>query len=232
MSINNHPTTTEVRHTQLLNGWWDIQPVAHADLGIPLEPGLVPVDGWENAAFLVPGFFTDHAYPETWRQGRNAWTRTQFSVTPEEMKIGRAVLLVQAAIPRAYIFVNGVLVANQEDRSVRTRGGQLRRGGGSGSGSGAGGAGGRGFSVCDADAGRGDGGFWGRGHVGFPRSNDGRRARAARGRYAQGARRRRVEPICGRRGAAGSARRGPDARDRSHPYQPPGLLQRSDKDCR
>lgn len=48
------------RDVQLLNGWWDLQPVAHADLAVPIEPEAVPESGWQPGCYLVPGFFTDH----------------------------------------------------------------------------------------------------------------------------------------------------------------------------
>ena len=66
-----------LRIKQLLNGWWDLQPVAHDDLSVPLTPTAVPTDGWAEGRtavrrYLVPGFFTDHPYPEAWRTSRTA----------------------------------------------------------------------------------------------------------------------------------------------------------------
>ncbi len=105
------------RIKQLLNGWWDLQPVPHDDLSVPLVPSAAPTDGWAARAYLVPGFFTDHPYPEAWRASRSAWTRTRFPVadlSPDR----RAYLTVGAAIPKAHIFVNGRKVAEQDDMFI------------------------------------------------------------------------------------------------------------------
>lgn len=105
------------RTTQLLNGWWDLQPVEHRDLAAPLTPTAAPAGGWTERAYLVPGFFTDHPYPEAWRASRSAWTRTRFPVA--DLSPGRrACLTVQAAIPKAHIFVNGRQVAEQDDMFI------------------------------------------------------------------------------------------------------------------
>ncbi len=106
------------RHTQLLNGWWDFQPLAHPDLAEPIEPAKVPKRGWKKACYLVPGFFTDHAYPEEWRRSRSGWARTTFDADEGAKGGRRAYLLVKAAIPKAFIFVNGRLVAAQEDMFI------------------------------------------------------------------------------------------------------------------
>ncbi|MCS7060884.1 MAG: glycoside hydrolase family 2 TIM barrel-domain containing protein [Anaerolineae bacterium] len=120
----------ELRRVQLLNGWWDFQPVAHPDLSQPLEPERVPRRGWKKACYLVPGFFTDHPYPEEWRTSRSGWMRTAFSVDDVRLTgqssldsmrsdiAQRAYMLVKAAIPKAFIFVNGKLVAAQEDMFI------------------------------------------------------------------------------------------------------------------
>lgn len=106
-----------LRPSQLLNGWWDFQPVAHPDLSVPLAPDEIPATGWAEHAYLVPGFFTDHPYPEAWRVSRSAWTRTRFPVA--SLPPGRrAYLTVKAAIPKAYIFVNGRQVAEQDDMFI------------------------------------------------------------------------------------------------------------------
>lgn len=123
-------TSETARLVQLLNGWWDFQPVAHPNLSAPLSPNEVPTDGWEPAAYLVPSLFTDHAYPEAWRSGgslaqgfqvswthtvnnRSGWMRTHFTAEPRLDR--RAYLTVGAAIPQAHIFVNGHKVAIQDD---------------------------------------------------------------------------------------------------------------------
>ncbi|NQT92987.1 MAG: hypothetical protein HQ559_09510, partial [Lentisphaerae bacterium] len=108
----------DARHVQLLNGWWDFQPTAHADLAVPLEPDAVPKIDWLESCYLVPGFFTDHAYPETWRQSRSGWTRTTFEVEGSRLNSQRACLNVKAAIPKAFIFINGRFVAAQEDMFI------------------------------------------------------------------------------------------------------------------
>ena len=105
-------TRLTARHTLLLNGWWDFQPVPHADLAQPLAPADVPETGWQTAAFLVPGFFTEHAYPAEWRQSRSGWMRTRFLVNEIH---GRAYLTLGAAIPQAWVFVNGWLAGVQDD---------------------------------------------------------------------------------------------------------------------
>ncbi len=102
------------RRMQLLNGWWDFQPVEHTNLAEQLEVETVPAKGWQGEAYLVPGFFTDHAYPAAWRGGRSGWMRTHF-VVDAPAPGGRAFLTIQAAIPRAQIFVNGRKAAVQED---------------------------------------------------------------------------------------------------------------------
>jgi beta-galactosidase len=115
---------TNMRDTQLLNGWWDFQPVPHEDLTQPLDPTEVPADGWQPSGYLVPGFFTDHPYPDSWRQSRSGWARTTFDVSDVRLlgEVGhlqpRAYLTVQAAIPRAILFVNGRRVAAQEDMFI------------------------------------------------------------------------------------------------------------------
>ncbi|GEM_PF-746926 len=111
-----------LRIKQLLNGWWDLQPVAHDDLSVPLTPTAVPTDGWAEGRtavrrYLVPGFFTDHPYPEAWRTSRSAWTRTRFAVADLPPN-RRAYLTVGAAIPKAHIFVNGRKVAEQDDMFI------------------------------------------------------------------------------------------------------------------
>lgn len=106
-----------LRPRQLLNGWWDILPVEHADLTVPLTADAPPASGWTEAAYLVPGFFTDPAYPEAWRAGRSAWVRTVFDV-PAGTVGRRAILCIEAAIPRALIFVNGQPVAEQGDMFI------------------------------------------------------------------------------------------------------------------
>jgi hypothetical protein len=105
------------RITYLLNGWWDFQPVEHPDLATPLCPESVPTQGWSEHAYLVPGFFTDHFYPETWRISRSGWMRTGFLV-PELCPDYRAYLTVKAAIPKAHVFVNGRKVAEQDDMFI------------------------------------------------------------------------------------------------------------------
>jgi hypothetical protein len=97
-----------------LNGWWDFQPAAEDLTSPPPRPETVPVDGWQDKAYLVPGFFTDHPYPEAWRETRSGWARTRFQVDaiPEGR---RAWLTIGAAIPLAQVFVNGKKVAVQED---------------------------------------------------------------------------------------------------------------------
>ena len=106
-----------VRAIRYLNGWWDFQPVPHPDLTTPLEPTEVPAEGWHPTAYLVPGFFTDHPYPQSWRQGRSGWARTHFALDlPNPGQ--RLVLTIAAAIPRAHIFVNGRCVAIQEDMFI------------------------------------------------------------------------------------------------------------------
>ena len=102
------------RRRMLLNGWWDFQPVSHVDLTIPLEPSEVPSSGWEPEAYLVPGFFTDHPYPASWREGRSGWARTRFTLPPLDAD-QRLLLHVRAAIPRAHIFINGQKAYTQED---------------------------------------------------------------------------------------------------------------------
>jgi beta-galactosidase/beta-glucuronidase len=104
------------RLEMILNGWWDILPVEHPDLAKPLEPHL-PASGWQEKAYLVPGFFTDHPYPAEWRASRSAWLRTTFQVKKEQLK-QRAILTVKAAIPQAHIFVNGRLVGVQNDMFI------------------------------------------------------------------------------------------------------------------
>jgi len=109
----HHPT----RRERLLNGWWDILPQAHHDLAVPLEPEATPTEGWTVAAYLVPGFFTDAGYPDAWRETRTAWARTAFAA-PELTPDQRAILTVDAAIPRAHLFVNGARIAVQDDMFI------------------------------------------------------------------------------------------------------------------
>jgi len=97
----------------LLNGWWDFIPIAHSDLAIPIIPDAVPHTGWQEKSYLVPGFFTDHYYPDEWRSSFSAWTRTMFQVSERPGK--RAFLKIEAAIPKAFIFINNALVCAQED---------------------------------------------------------------------------------------------------------------------
>ena len=123
-------TQPNPRHIQLLNGWWDFQPAPHEDLTQPIEPAKAPRSGWKKASYLVPGFFTDHPYPEEWRHSRSAWTRTRFSIddfgltiesqiqNPQSAIGNRAYLLIKAAIPKAFIFINGKFVAAQEDMFI------------------------------------------------------------------------------------------------------------------
>jgi len=106
------------RSIQLLNGWWDLQPVAHADLAVPIEPHGVPETGWQAACYLVPGFFTDHPYPEAWRAGRSAWVRRLFEVNGARLATQRAMLALKAAIPKAWVYLNGRLVTAQEDMFI------------------------------------------------------------------------------------------------------------------
>ncbi|MGQ9890007.1 MAG: hypothetical protein ACUVSX_16200 [Aggregatilineales bacterium] len=115
----NESTFANPRYTQLLNGWWDFQPVPHEDISQPIDPDKVPRRGWQKACYLVPGFFTDHPYPEDWRKSRSGWTRARFTIddrrltieseiqNPEPKIEQRAYLLIKAAIPKAFIFVNG-----------------------------------------------------------------------------------------------------------------------------
>lgn len=114
---NSAPASPRTRHS--LNGWWDFQPVPHADLTQPLEPDRVPADGWSTAAYLVPGFFSDPAYPAAWRASRSGWMRTRFQVGADDRADGRrAWLLLKGTIPRAFVFVNGRRVAVQEDMFI------------------------------------------------------------------------------------------------------------------
>jgi hypothetical protein len=107
---------TTARCTQLLNGWWDFKPVPHADLATPLAPRGVPQRGWRPGAYLVPGFFTDEAYPAAWRRSRSGWCRTVFQADAARLRRGdRALLLLKAAIPKAIVFLNGEQMAVQED---------------------------------------------------------------------------------------------------------------------
>ncbi len=120
----------ENRSVEVLNGWWDFLPIDHPvngrhDFGLegslepvqPIIPETVPSDGWLAAAYLVPGFFTDHYYPEDWQKCRNAWARTRFDVGTL-VSGRRAYLLIGGAIQQAYIFVNGERVAVQEDMFI------------------------------------------------------------------------------------------------------------------
>ncbi|MGC9360449.1 MAG: glycoside hydrolase family 2 TIM barrel-domain containing protein, partial [Anaerolineae bacterium] len=109
----DHPARTE----RLLNGWWDIQPMAHDDLTKPLEPTAVPRAGWTHAAYLVPGFFTEDPYPTAWRSSRTAWTQTTFTA-PDATSGQRVHLAIEGAIPRAHIFVNGNVIAVQDDMFI------------------------------------------------------------------------------------------------------------------
>jgi beta-galactosidase len=105
------------RQTRLLNGWWDFQPVPHPDLTVPLEPTEVPTAGWQFSTYLVPGFFTDNLYNESWRASRSGWARTRFTL--DELPTDRRLYLtIGAAIPQAHIFVNGQRVAIQEDMFI------------------------------------------------------------------------------------------------------------------
>lgn len=107
------------RYTQLLNGWWDFQPIPHPDISQPIEPHEVPQDGWQATCYLVPGLFTHHAYPADWHASRSAWTRTRFTVEEARLRSEqRAYLLIKAAMPKAFIFVNGRRVAVQEDMFI------------------------------------------------------------------------------------------------------------------
>lgn len=115
--MTNPASDTQPRQQRRLNGWWDFQPVTHTDLTQPLEPSTVPTDGWDEQAYLVPGFFTDHPYPEGWRTGRSGWARTRFTI-PAIKHNHHAYLTIQAAIPRAHIFVNDQKVATQEDMFI------------------------------------------------------------------------------------------------------------------
>ena len=125
--------STADRPQQLLNGWWDFMPVAHPDLSTPLNPDQVPGTGWQREAYLVPGLFTDHAYPEAWRSGgylapgfqvswthqvnnRSGWMRTAFTTRPRPGY--RAYLTLGGAIPQAHIFVNNHKVGVQDDMFI------------------------------------------------------------------------------------------------------------------
>ncbi|MCS7222702.1 MAG: glycoside hydrolase family 2 TIM barrel-domain containing protein [Anaerolineae bacterium] len=109
--------TLASRISRLLNGWWDFQPVAHPDLSIPLVPDIVPAIGWAEHAYLVPGFFTDHSYPEAWRASRSGWMRTRFGIANFPPN-ARAFLTIKAAIPKAHIFINGRKVGEQDDMFI------------------------------------------------------------------------------------------------------------------
>ena len=115
--MHNETPYAASRRKRLLNGWWDFLPIEHTDLTQPLTPVSVPAGGWTEGAYLVPGFFTDHPYPEAWRQGRSGWARTRFSV-PEMHPDQRAYLTIEGAIPKAHIFVNGHKLAEQEDMFI------------------------------------------------------------------------------------------------------------------
>ncbi len=106
-----------IRGQRLLNGWWDILPQEHLDLAVPLEPETVPTRGWTPAAYLVPGFFTDAGYPDAWKETRTAWARTAFR-SPELAPDQRAILTINAAIPRAHLFLNGTRIAVQDDMFI------------------------------------------------------------------------------------------------------------------
>lgn len=108
---------TSFRQVRLLNGWWDFQPVLEPDTANPQIPNQVPSRNWASKAYLVPGFFTDHYYPDQWRQSRSGWARTRFTVadSPHE---ARFFLTVRAAIPQAHIFLNGRKVAVQDDMFI------------------------------------------------------------------------------------------------------------------
>ena len=114
--MRSHPDhATRGQHS--LNGWWDILPQEHKDLAVPLEPETVPTRGWTPAAYLVPGFFTDAGYPDAWRETRTAWARTVFA-SPDLKPEQRAVLTINAAIPRAHLFLNGSRIAVQDDMFI------------------------------------------------------------------------------------------------------------------
>jgi hypothetical protein len=98
----------------LLNGWWDFLPILHSDLRERLERVEVPNEGWVDAAYLVPGFFTDHPYPEAWRASRSGWARRRFNLGPLE-RGARVMLHLRAAIPKAHVFLNGRAAFVQED---------------------------------------------------------------------------------------------------------------------
>jgi hypothetical protein len=106
-----------LRQRQLLNGWWDLLPLPHPNLAQPIRPAGVPDEdaGWRKAAYLVPGFFTDRAYPVGWRNTHTAWARRRLDAPEELLRSRRAYLTVKAAIPLAHVYINGALVYTQED---------------------------------------------------------------------------------------------------------------------
>ena len=105
------------RQVRLLNGWWDFQPAEQPDTANPAIPDEVPTKGWAANAYLVPGSFTDHYYPERWRRSRSGWARTRFAV-PEASPDRRLFLTLRAAIPQAHIFLNGRKIAIQDDMFI------------------------------------------------------------------------------------------------------------------
>ena len=107
-------TNNSIRTTQLLNNWWDFISVPHPDIREPLVPEAVPLDGWQEGAYLVPGFFTDHSYPDEWRESRSGWARTRFH-RPENCANHRAMLKLDGVIPKAHVFINGTKAYEQED---------------------------------------------------------------------------------------------------------------------
>lgn len=115
MSVETQVTPERI--TLLLNGWWDFQPADAGDPAAPHCPTAVPTDGWQDAAYLVPGFFTDHPYPVAWRAQRCGWARTR--IVLDRLPAGQsAFLTVAGAIPQAHLFVNGQAVAVQEDMFI------------------------------------------------------------------------------------------------------------------
>ena len=133
------------RDNVCLNGWWDFMPVYTENEDAHIVPYSVPTDGWLRKAYLVPGSWRkgeaqaetnaenkcrekdapwlgfklgdNFDYPRQWSYTKNAWIKREFFVDKKQ-KGKRLCLRFNGVMPEAYVFVNGVRVFRNVDRTM------------------------------------------------------------------------------------------------------------------
>ena len=133
------------RDNVCLNGWWDFMPVYTENEDAHIVPYSVPTDGWLRKAYLVPGSWRkgeaqaetnaenkcrekdapwlgfklgdNFDYPRQWSYTKNAWIKSEFFVDKKQ-KGKRLCLRFNGVMPEAYVFVNGVRVFRNVDRTM------------------------------------------------------------------------------------------------------------------